>query len=170
MNGEDEQFDICEETYPEEATIKCVENRLEGINLTIKAIPCNGIKECRDGEDEDNCEEKRIYFQIIIASLMVITQTVYLYIRIVKKQKWKQKNLDSFGKVFQDNYKLGECGDLKGDDLAKLKVIIEASITYINWSKISLSYQFQNETYQKRCSELLAGNGCIGRFFKKIEW
>ena len=68
MNGEDEQFDICEETYPEEATIKCVENRLEGFNVTIMAIPCNGIKECRNGEDEDHCEEKQRVFQIIIAS------------------------------------------------------------------------------------------------------
>ena len=129
MNGEDEQFNICNSTYPEEATIQCVENRLEGINLTIKAIPCNGIKECRDGEDEDNCEEKQIYFQIIIASLMVITQTVYLFIRIVKKRKWKQNCLDSFRIRFEDNFKLGECGDLKGDDLANLKVMIEAFIT-----------------------------------------
>ena len=106
-----------------------MENRLEGINLTIMAIPCNGIQECRNGEDENNCEEKQRVFQIITASLMVITQTVYLYIRLVKKRKWKQKNLDSFGKGFQDNYKPGECCDLKGDDLAKLKVIIEASIT-----------------------------------------
>ena len=124
MNGEDEQFDICEETYPEEATIKCVENRLEGFNVTIMAIPCNGIQECRNGEDENNCKENQKVFQIIIASLMVITQAVYLYIRIVKKQKWKKTNLKSFGKGFQDNYKPGECGDLKGDDLAKLKVII----------------------------------------------
>ena len=129
MKGEDEQFNICNKTYPEEATIECVENRLEGFNVTIMAVPCNGIRECRYGEDENHCGENQNVFQIIIASLMVITQTVYLYIRIVKKRKWKQKNLEGFGKVFQDNYKLGECGDLKGDDLANLKVMIEASIS-----------------------------------------
>ena len=129
MKGEDEQFDICNSAYPEEATIECWENRQEGFDVWIKAVPCNGIKECRNGEDEYHCEEDQNVFQIIIASLMVITQAVYLYIRIVKKQKWKKTNLKSFGKGFQDNYKPGECCDLKGDDLAKLKVIIEASIT-----------------------------------------
>ena len=121
MKGEDEQFDICNSAYPEEATIECWENRQEGFDVWIKAVPCNGIKECRNGEDED-CNEDQPIFRIIIASLIIITQSVYLYLRLVKIHKWKENCLNSLGKGFQDNYKLGECHDLKGDDIAKLKV------------------------------------------------
>ena len=121
MKGEDELFEICNSTYPEEATIECWENRQAGIDVWIKAVPCNKIKECRDGKDED-CNEDQTIFRIIIVSLIIITQSVYLYLRLIKIRKWKRNSLNSLGKGFQDDYKLGECHDLKGDDIAKLKV------------------------------------------------
>ena len=54
MFAEDEHFDICkkENVFPDGATIECVENR-PGYNITILAVPCNGVCECRDCSDED---------------------------------------------------------------------------------------------------------------------
>ena len=54
MFAEDEHFDICkkENVFPDGATIECVENR-PGYDITILAVPCNGVSECRDGSDED---------------------------------------------------------------------------------------------------------------------
>ena len=127
MNGEDEQFNICSSIYPEEATVECLENRLEGFDVWIKAVPCNGIKECRNGNDED-CHEDQTMFQIIFVSFIIITQSVYLYLRLIKICKWKKKCVNSLAKVYQDNYKLGECNEFKGDDLAKLKVNLVISV------------------------------------------
>ena len=57
MYCEDESFEgLCEYTFPEAATIKCVEaNRSSDINITILATPCNGVRECLNINDE-NCQ------------------------------------------------------------------------------------------------------------------
>ena len=134
MNGEDEQFNICNSTYPEEATIECLENRQEGFDVWIRAVPCNNIKECRNGKDEDYCNEDQTVFRIIIVSLIIITQSVYLYLRLVKIRQWKRNCFNNLRKNFQDSYKPGEFNDLKGDDLTILKVnliiISNSSINY----------------------------------------
>ena len=42
--GEDEDFELCKDTFPERATIKCLEaNRTNLFNITIFAVPCDGI-------------------------------------------------------------------------------------------------------------------------------
>ena len=52
--AEDEDYNICkkENVFPNGATIECVENR-PGYNITILAVPCNGICECKGCIDEN---------------------------------------------------------------------------------------------------------------------
>ena len=114
MYGEDETFELCKDTFPKEATIKCIENR-HGYDITIKATPCDGIYECRDGSDEQ-CEEDKLVYIGILAGLVALTNIVYHYL------KWYQLGWNS--QIICDVPIGGErnFSYLMGDDLAELKV------------------------------------------------
>ena len=53
--AEDEDFNDCKHknVFPNSATIECVENRPVGYDITILAVPCNGVCECRGCSDDD---------------------------------------------------------------------------------------------------------------------
>ena len=79
IEGDDERFDLCKDTFPESATITCLENDRPFYNITIKATPCDGIVECRSGEDE-NCELKPPgIFYIITTCLVSIIFCIWIY-------------------------------------------------------------------------------------------
>ena len=126
MYGEDEQFELCKDTFAKEATIECVENRLPGTtDVTIMAVPCDGIIECRDGIDE-NCDGDKLILVIVTAVLFLTTLCIYLYLVFVRLPFWKNSifwdfdagNIDSESRPFV-------CSVIKGNELAKLKVLIE---------------------------------------------
>ena len=119
--GEDEADETCKKvfSFPEVATIECIENRF-GYNITIKAIPCDGVLECRNGIDEDCIENKKILYSAM-ATLIVMTYGIYHYI------KWKLlvwKDLTPSDQVWNDKWISLECANFAGDDLAELKVSI----------------------------------------------
>ena len=126
MYGEDEQFELCKDTFPKEATIECVENRLPGtIDVTIMAIPCNGIVECRDRSDE-NCEEDKIILVIAISLLFLTTICIYLYLVFVRLPLWKNSVIQNFDDDSIDlKSQYLDCSEFKGNSLAKMKVLIE---------------------------------------------
>ena len=125
MHGEDELFQLCKDTFPKEATIECIENRLPGtIDVTIMAIPCDGIVECRDGRDE-NCEEDKIILVIAVAVLFLTTICIYLYLVFVRFPIWKDSVFWEFHEGSIDSKTQShDCSELKGNTLAKLKVFI----------------------------------------------
>ena len=126
MHGEDELFQLCKDTFPKEATIECIENRLPGtIDVTIMAIPCDGIVECHDGRDE-NCEEDKIILVIAVAVLFLTTICIYIYLVFVRFPIWKDSVFWEFHEGSIDSKTQShDCSDeLKGNTLAKLKVFI----------------------------------------------
>ena len=123
LYGEDEEFELCKDTSPKEATIECVEKRLPGtIDVTIMAIPCNGIVECRDGRDE-NCEEDKLILVISITLLFITTICIYLYLVFVRLPSWKHSVFRDFedGNI-DSKAQFSNCSNMKGNLLAKLKV------------------------------------------------
>ena len=57
IRGEDEMIETCHDTYPESATVDCIEPNRPANDIWIKAVRCNGVPECKNGEDEpEECE------------------------------------------------------------------------------------------------------------------
>ena len=139
--GEDESDEICKDvlSFQEEATIECLENR-PGYNITIRAIPCDGIPECRNGMDEA-CEEKRGILYGAIFTLVAVTYGIYHYL------KWKHLKLnqhDILQSTFDDEWSSINCIDLVGDDLARLKVSkIPLSIIHV-----FLTFEFSTSAFK----------------------
>ena len=73
--AEDEDFNDCKHknVFPNSATIECVENRPVGYDITILAVPCNGVCECRGCTDEECQWDITIYLWATLSSLYVVS-------------------------------------------------------------------------------------------------
>ena len=120
---------MCKDTFPEEATIECIEDRLPGIDLKIMATPCDGIRECRDGRDEE-CEDDKLILYFVVSGLITTTLIIYLYVVWIKIPQWRKSFLRDL--KANDNHDDGRNPinyvDFKGNNLARLKVNYVQSI------------------------------------------
>ena len=134
INGEDESFETCKDTYPEEATITCIEDRPIGYDILIKAIPCNGIKECRSEEDEE-CEIS----DNILLGTMAVTFLVLLLVSILMRYFiWRYRSKSNAYPKAQCDFEIR-----KGNDLVNLKVCkYNFYLTRFNHIHILLSMSF----------------------------
>ena len=140
INAEDESFELCKETFPEGATIECKEANRTLHNITIYATACDGIMECKDGEDELGCQWNNwtTAFVLCCAFLIVSFLWCYTYFMVfanLKKdikgppeemvRKYTESETDEMHSKIQEilarsastNYQ-----GLRGDDLANFKV------------------------------------------------
>ena len=116
---EDETFEgLCEDTFPEAATIKCIEaNRSSDINITILATPCNGVRECLNINDE-NCQSEMYITAITMALFFLVILCGWIYIHITTQNALKSlKRIELFCQTDAMPQPRR-----KGDGLAKLKV------------------------------------------------
>ena len=119
MYCEDESFEeLCENTFPEAATIKCVEaNRSIDINITILATPCNGIRECLNINDE-NCQSEMYITAITMSLFFFVIMCRWIYIHVTTQTALKSlKRIELFSQTDTMTQPRR-----KGDALAKLKV------------------------------------------------
>ena len=117
INAEDEDFEICQHHFPEEATIKCIENRL-GYDIEIWAKPCDGVQDCRDGSDE-NCDDRKDIHAGVILCLILVTNVIYHYLKW-HCLEWSSHSISSYH--IWDGQISYTYSSLMGDDLANLKV------------------------------------------------
>ena len=100
FNAEDEELETCmdKNIFSELATIECLKADIKNLNITIKAVKCDGKVECQDGIDEDQCSLPDIILIIILANLV-------LFNLILAALIWKliTKNLEC---LTQNNYLL----------------------------------------------------------------
>ncbi len=82
-DGSDEAFDMCQDYFSELATIVCDKKDNFHVNITIKAVACDGITECADGRDEVGCSEvlpdEDIYIIFSSVFLTIIAITLILW-------------------------------------------------------------------------------------------
>ena len=74
--GEDEGLKQCTDLgkFSDLASKTCVKRNTYNATITIKAVPCNGIKECEDGSDEDNCSAPNWILPVLFAlSISILT-------------------------------------------------------------------------------------------------
>ena len=146
-------FEVCKDTFPKEATIECIENRLTGIDVKIMATPCDGILECRDGRDE-NCEEDKLILATVIAMLFVTTILIYLFLIFAKLPTWKKSMLRDFIAVDSDNVCISSsCTDMKGNELARLKVSLAIRADAFSSLMLRFFFSIYVLTYCKFFSE-----------------
>ena len=63
-----------------------ISSTLGNINITIKATPCNGKRECKDIDDED-CNQKWIalIITLVIVLVGIILLSIYVHVSTSKK-------------------------------------------------------------------------------------
>ena len=84
IHGDDEDFELCKDSFPEAATITCLEKDRPFYEIWIKATPCDGVVECKDGQDE-NCQLDPPGMDYIIMTsivFVIFSAWIYKYIQI----------------------------------------------------------------------------------------
>ena len=115
IKGDDEDFHLCNkrESFDEGATVKCTEAERFGYNITILATKCNGRTECKDGNDEVDCQKDDTAGLIAIGIMFWTIAVIWIAIHL----KFAPDDDTSQESRYDSNM---AC--LKGDELAMLKV------------------------------------------------
>ena len=123
--AEDEAFEMCQpkQTFPQGATIQCIESQRPKFNIEIMATPCDGVHECLDGSDEECGKKLEQIVYILSGCLFLIIGLIWLglYLKITKFSR-SENNLDN--PQLTDRWDPRLCRFMKGNDLADLKVNI----------------------------------------------
>ena len=71
--AEDEEFERCKQrkAFSESATVECESRWMD--NVTILAIHCNSLKECKSGKDEKDCDVPQWILLVVLGSCLLIS-------------------------------------------------------------------------------------------------
>ena len=93
-DGSDEDFEMCQDYFSETATIVCQKKDTFHVNVTIKAVACDGITECADGIDERGCSavlsDEHIYLTFGLVFFIIVVITLILWFDTKGSLKLKQ--------------------------------------------------------------------------------
>ena len=80
-NGDDEVLETCieQEVFSDMATIECDKKDVYNVTIKIRAIPCDGIYECKDDEDERNCSLPD-FILIVALAIIIICFGIFGYL------------------------------------------------------------------------------------------
>ena len=87
--AEDEEFERCKQrkAFSESATVECESRWMD--NVTILAIQCNSLKECKSGKDEKDCDVPQWIYLVVFGSCLLISTVssviAFLYAKIEMK-------------------------------------------------------------------------------------
>ena len=101
-NGADENLKICQSSFPPTATYKCLKPDVYNMEIEIMAVPCNGLKECKDGSDEENCKLPIFILVCIVSVGFLIITSIAIYMLYIAELEDHQEEVD-FEKVLQEN-------------------------------------------------------------------
>ena len=93
--GEDENLDDCHEKYIQDqivspyAAYSCKSLFYE--NVYIYSTPCNNIRECFDGSDEENCKQDKLATYLLIGSSVTV---IIFYLALKLYQFYTKDNID----------------------------------------------------------------------------
>ena len=135
IHGDDEDFELCKDSFPEAATITCLEKDRSFYEIWIKATPCDGVVECKDGQDE-NCELNPPGIDYIIMGclvLVIFSAWIYKYIQLLSRENSDCASLihstdepatmtDDPEVITSNEWDPDECKKYKGMKLIDLKV------------------------------------------------
>ena len=104
-SDDDEDLDLCikKKAFPAHATVQCQKAGpfFNGIIIHIMAVRCNGVKECANGIDEEDCGVPLLVSVIcVLAGALVIVVIACVYVKFAK--------IDVKDKAFFDTIKVGE--------------------------------------------------------------
>ena len=133
-HAEDEDFQMCQNksAFSPMATVKCLKRDIYNLDITILATKCNGITECKYGEDEMNCSipEEYVAFTGVIAFLIVILIGICLWNQTIKGELIEDINSNTMTKNNFDKHH-------KSDEM---KVHVFYCQGYKNMAEINRSY------------------------------
>ena len=120
LEGDDEDFNLCYErgSFAEGATFKCFEAKRFGYNITILATKCDGIDECKDGIDEDDCQSNE---SRVLVAILVVFAVIFLIWIVIYFVYDKNEAIETISKEEKEHAQ-----SAKGDTLALLKVAFES--------------------------------------------
>ena len=126
LNGDDEDFALCSDTFSYGATILCEEANRGEYSILIFATPCDNKRECNNGEDEDFCHELEVIKStvqlVFISSIFGLWLIVYL---LARKRNYTNTITESHSESNP-----GYCVGMKGEDLVILKVDFSKCIIF----------------------------------------
>ena len=100
-------------------TVQCKEIDRGSYDISILATPCNGIRECRDVDDED-CDESKedMIISLVIAFVLITALCVFIHYKTTTKYPPQLSNDAEFIDDETTKYR----SNLKGNQLAEIKV------------------------------------------------